>query len=44
MSIKFPSVACMYFILQVTKNTRKKCTRKKTTRTKDTMKNKWMIE
>ena len=40
MSIKFPSVAGTYFILQVTKNTRKKCTRKKTTRTKDTMKNK----
>ena len=24
MSTKFPSVACMYFILQVTKKTRKK--------------------
>ena len=39
MSTKFPSVACMYFILQVTKK-QERNTRKKTTRTKDTMKNK----
>ena len=39
MSIKFPSVACMYFILQVTK-IQERNKGKKTTRTKDTMKNK----